>query len=99
MAWKVRADCTYTTATNKAARQAAVEALLAAYPTAVVPAYAAQIGRFAGGVTSQSSTRFTVALDFGDGSVAAAFASELHSAIAASPRSQTLVSVHEAEGF
>lgn len=97
--WKVRADCTYTKASDKNARQSAVEALLASYPTAIVPAYAADIGRFAGGVTSQSSTRFTVAYDFDAQADALAFESAVRTALAAAAKSQTMVTVHQAEGF
>ena len=96
MVWKVRADCTYTTAANKTARQSAAEALLPSYPTAVVPTYEASIGRFPGGITSQSTTRFTVCYDFADGATAQAFGNALLTAVTASARSSTLVSVHNA---
>lgn len=99
--WKVRADCTYTTTANKTSRQAAVESLLASYPTAEAPTYAATIGRFPGGVTSQSTTRFTVAFDFEDADTAAAqaFYNALLSTVSTVARAQTLVSIHYASGF
>lgn len=89
--WKVRADCTYTTSANKTARQTAVQTLIDSYPTAVV----AEPGRFEGGLTSQSSTRFTVAYDFVDVGTAQAFHTALMSSVTASTRSVTLVSIHE----
>lgn len=101
MVWKVRADCTYTTTNNKQAREADVQSVINSYPTAIIPNYADELGRFSGGLTSQSSTRFTVSYDFDDteGDVAGAFASDLHSALASSAKSTTMVSVHHAKGF
>lgn len=96
MVWKVRADCTYTSTTNKSARQSAVEALLSGYPSAV-PATGEE-NRYPGGVTSQSASRFTVAYDFASGASAQAFATALTDAVTQSARSATLVSVHDAGG-
>jgi hypothetical protein len=94
--WKVRADCTYTTAANKDARQAAVEALLPQHP-AMYPS-PITVGRFPGGVVSQSTVRFTVCYDAVDGDFAAAqaFSSALTTTIAAVARAQTLSSIHKA---
>lgn len=95
--WKVRADCTYTTTNNKNTRQAAIEAIVAAYPQG----WNSNVtGRFPGGVTSQSSTRFTVAVDFAAADVEAAkgFASEMRDALSASARNQTYFSIHDAGG-
>lgn len=92
--WKVRADCTYTTAANKTSRQTAVEGMMASYPEAIIPT--TTLGRFAGGIISQSTTRFTVAFDFTDEAQATAFAAALHTSLAAAARAQTLVSIHEA---
>lgn len=96
MVWKVRADCTFTTAANKTARQSQVESMIASYPEA----YPSPIttGRFPGGVVSQSTTRFTVCYDVPDeyGAVARAFADAVHSAMNTSAKSATLVSVHKA---
>jgi len=99
MVWKVRADCTYTTAANATSRISAVQALLPSHPLAVPSDIA--VGRFPGGITTQSSTRFTIAFDFDDSDSAAAtdFASALHTALNASTKSTTNISVHLAKGM
>jgi len=74
-----------------------VEAIVPNYPTAIFPTYAATIGRFAGGVVSQSSTRFTVAYDFPDQATAIAFKDDMANAMRASTRSATLISVHDGD--
>lgn len=101
MVWKVRADCTYTTTANKTSRQSAVEALLPSYPTAIAPGYANELGRFGGGVISQSTLRFTVCYDFvdADKDVASAFAAALQTTISAATRAGNFVTIHLARGF
>lgn len=90
MAWKIRADCTYTTAANKTARQNAAQAVLDAHEVDPVA------GRFAPGLTSLSTMRFTISVDAADQAVAMALLTDLGPALTASARSSTLFSVHDA---
>jgi len=80
--WKVRADCTYTSSGNKSTRQAAAQGVVDSYPAAIVSDDPG--ARFPGGLISHSSTRFTVSYDF------------VMSAVTASARNSTLLSIHEA---
>jgi hypothetical protein len=89
--WKVRADCTYTTTANKTSAQSAAQAVLDAHEVQPVA------GRFAPGITSLSTTRFTISVDVESSSAAQSMLADLTAALlSGKARAQTLFSVHDA---
>jgi hypothetical protein len=89
MVWKIRGDCTYTTAANKTARQDAVQSLINTYN--VTPAG----GRYPAGLVSQSTTRFTVSVNTDTYAEADAFIDQLRVALTTSSRSTTFFCIFE----
>ncbi len=91
MTWKVRADCTYTTAANKTAAQSAAQAAIDSYSVTPVAE------RFAAGLVSQSTTRFTISVDVADEAQAIALGSALNDGIlSGKARATTLLTYHRA---
>jgi hypothetical protein len=90
MVWRVRADCTYTTSANKTTRQNAAQAVLDAHSVEPVA------GRFSPGITSLSSTRFTLSVDVADLAELQSLIASLTPALTSSVRSQTYFSYHNA---
>lgn len=89
MVWKVRADCTYTTAANKTAAQSAAQAAIDSYN--VIPV----VERFAPGITSISTTQFTISVDVPNEVDALDLAAALNTGIlSGKTRSKTLFTYH-----
>jgi hypothetical protein len=91
MVWKVRADCTYTTASTKTTAQSAAQTVLDSYNVTPVA------GRFAPGIASLSTTRFTISVDAATQADAVAVQNDLTAAmLSGKTRAATIFSIHDA---
>lgn len=89
MVWKIRGDCTYTTAANKTARQNAVQSLIDTYNVTEAG------GRFPAGLVSQSTTRFTLSVNADTYADADAFIDQLRVTLTSVARSTTFFCIFE----